>query len=67
MVTTGIDSFSIIVDKEDIKHNAYELSNEIKNTLNCEEVSIYDNLSLVCVVGRGMKERKGISEKYSRY
>lgn len=61
MVTTGIDSFSIIVDKEDIKHNAYELSNEIKNTLNCEEVSIYDNLSLVCVVGRGMKERKGIS------
>ena len=61
MVTTGIDSFSIIVDKEDIKHNAYELSNEIKNNLNCEEVSIYDNLSLVCVVGRGMKERKGIS------
>lgn len=61
MVTTGIDSFSIIVDKEDIKNNAYELSNEIKTSLNCEEVSIYDNLSLVCVVGNGMKERKGIS------
>ena len=61
MVTTGIDSFSIIVDKNDIKNNAYELSNEIKNNLKCEEVSIYDNLSLVCVVGRGLKDRKGIS------
>ena len=61
LVTTGIDSFSIIVDKSDIKNNAYELSNEIKNNLKCEEVSIYDNLSLVCVVGRGLKDRKGIS------
>ena len=61
MVTTGIDSFSIIVDKEDIKNNIYELANEIKNNLNCEEVSVYDHLSLVCVVGIGMKERKGIS------
>ncbi len=61
LVTTGIDSFSIIVDKNDIKNNAYELSNEIKNSLKCEEVSIYDNLSLVCVVGRGLKDRKGIS------
>ena len=61
LVTTGIDSFSIIVDKNDIKNNAYELSNEIKNNLKCEEVSIYDNLSLVCVVGRGLKDRKGIS------
>ncbi len=61
LVTTGIDSFSIIVDKKDISNNAYELSNEIKGKLKCEEVSIYDNLSLVCVVGRGLKERKGIS------
>ncbi len=61
LVTTGIDSFSIVVDKNDIKNNAYELSNEIKNNLKCEEVSIYDNLSLVCVVGRGLKDRKGIS------
>ena len=61
LVTTGIDAFSIIVDKKDIQNNAYELSNEIKGKLKCEEVSIYDNLSLVCVVGRGLKERKGIS------
>ena len=61
LVTTGIDAFSIIVDKKDIQNNAYELSNEIKGKLKCEEVSIYDNLSLVCEVGRGLKERKGIS------
>ncbi len=61
LVTTGIDSFSIIVDKNDIKNNAYEVSNQIKSELKCEEVSIYDNLSLVCVVGIGMRDRKGIS------
>ena len=61
LVTTGIDSFSIIVDKNDIKNNAYEVSNQIKSELKCEEVSIYDNLSLVCVVGVGMRDRKGIS------
>lgn len=61
LVTTGIDSFSIIVDKNDIKNNAYELSNEIKTKLKCEEVSIYDDLALVCVVGRNMKAKKGMS------
>ncbi|MBR2577478.1 MAG: aspartate kinase, partial [Erysipelotrichaceae bacterium] len=63
LVTTGIDSFSIIVDKEDTRNNIYEITNEIKVNLGCEDVSVYDNLSLVCVVGRGMRSKKGISGK----
>lgn len=63
LVTTSIDSFSIIVDKKDIKNNIYELSNQIKTKLKCDEVNVYDNLSLVCVVGKGMKAKKGISGK----
>lgn len=63
LVTTSIDSFSIIVDKNDVKNTIYEITNEIKTKLKCDEVSIYDNLSLVCVVGRGMKSKKGISGK----
>lgn len=63
LVTTAIDSFSIILDKSKIKNDIYEVSNEIKTSLKCDEVSLYDNLSLVCVVGRGMKDKKGISGK----
>jgi len=63
LLTTSIDSFSVVVDKHDVKMNVYELTNEIKNKLDCEEVSIYDNLALVCVVGRGMRSRKGMAGK----
>ena len=61
LVTTGIDSFSIIGAQEDVRNNMYEIANEIKVSLKCEDVSLYDNLSLVCVVGRGMRAKKGIS------
>lgn len=63
LVTTAIDSFSIILDKSKIRNDIYEVCNEIKTSLKCDEVSLYDNLSLVCVVGRGMKDKKGISGK----
>ena len=63
LMTTGIDSFSIIVDKKDVLKNIYEIANEIKVELKCDDVNVYDNLSLVCVVGRGMKAKKGISGK----
>lgn len=61
LVTTGVDSFSIIIDKNDIDTAIYELANSIKNKLQCEDVSVYDDLSLVCVVGRGMKAKLGMS------
>ncbi|MDO4500846.1 MAG: aspartate kinase [Erysipelotrichaceae bacterium] len=61
LVTTSIDAFSIIIDKKDVKNTIYELANDIKVGCNCEEVHVTDNLSLVCVVGRGMKARKGFS------
>lgn len=63
LITTGVDSFSIIVDKKDVMNNIYEIANEIKVELKCDDVNVYDNLSLVCVVGRGMKAKKGISGK----
>ncbi|MDO4198355.1 MAG: aspartate kinase [Erysipelotrichaceae bacterium] len=63
LVTTGIDSFSVIIDKNDIDTAIYELANNIKIKLDCEDVSVYDGLSLVCVVGRGMKSKLGMSGK----
>ncbi len=63
LMTTGIDSFSLVIDKKELKNNIYELANEIKIKLNAEDVSVYDNLSLICVVGRGMRSRKGMAGK----
>ena len=49
------------IDKNDIDNAIYELANSIRTKLNCEDVSVYDDLSLVCVVGRGMKSKTGMS------
>jgi len=63
LLTTSIDSYSIVIDKNDVKNNIYELTNEIKMKLNCEDVSVFERLSLLCIVGRNMKQRKGMAGK----
>ena len=63
MNSTGVDSFSITVEKKDIKNNIYNIASEIKSKTGAEEVTVSDDLALVCVVGRGMKAKKGMSGK----
>lgn len=63
LLTTSIDSLSIVIDSNDVKNNVYELANTIKNELKCEEVTVSDKLALVCVVGRNMRSRKGMAGK----
>ncbi len=60
-VATGVDSFSIVVADNDVNDCLYGIVNELKTDLKCEEVKIIDDLALVCVVGRGMKSRTGMS------
>lgn len=63
LLTTSIDSLSVVIDSNDVKNNVYELANTIKNELKCEEVNVSDKLALVCVVGRNMRSRKGMAGK----
>ncbi len=63
LLTTSIDSYSIVVDKNDVKNSIYEIANDIRTKLECEDVSVYDRLSLLCAVGRNMKQRKGMAGK----
>ncbi|MCQ2554656.1 MAG: aspartate kinase [Clostridia bacterium] len=60
-VTTGVDNFSLIMSADDVKDNIYEIMNAFRTELQCDDVNIYENLALVCIVGRGMKARTGMS------
>lgn len=61
-VPSGIDSFSIVIPMSDIEKNKYELLTELKDSLKCE-VELDDDLSLVAIVGRNMKNNIGVSGK----
>lgn len=60
-LATGVDSFSIVVVDQDVNDCLYGIVNDLKTELQCEEVKIFDELALVCVVGRGMKAKTGMS------
>lgn len=59
-IPSGIDSFSIVLPMQSIEKIKYELINKISNTLSCD-VQIDDDLAMVAIVGRNMKNTIGIS------
>lgn len=59
----GIDSFSIIVATEKIQSCLYELLNELKETLQPDDLKVADDLAMVATVGRGMVNFPGMSGK----
>ncbi len=59
-IPSGIDSFSLVLPLDSIYKIKYELISKIKNELNCD-VQIDENLSLVAIVGRNMKNSIGVS------
>jgi len=62
-VPVSVDSFSIIVDTKAVDRCLYEIVGAMKETLNPDDIRVEDKLALVAVVGRGMKEKPGISGK----
>lgn len=62
-VPSGIDSFSIVMDTSKVEHCIYEMMVELKNELALDSVSLSENISMVAVVGRKMKDAKGFSGK----
>ena len=58
-IPTGIDSFSIVVNANDVKDSIYSIVAAIEHELNPDKVLINNNLALVSVVGRNMPSRYG--------
>ena len=62
-VTTGIDSFSIVVESEKVENNLYDLMNNLGKVLETDNITIEDNMAMVAIVGRKLKNYKGFSGK----
>lgn len=60
-IPSGIDSFSVIVNKEDVKDCIYDIVSDIKKETGADKVNIMENIALIATVGRNMQDRPGIS------
>ncbi|MBU1020305.1 MAG: aspartate kinase [Firmicutes bacterium] len=62
-IPSGIDSFSVIVEGNQIIHSSFEMMNEIQNVTGVQEVSIEDKIALIAVVGKNMANIPGVAGK----
>ncbi len=62
-VPSGIDSFSIVVNTDDVKDVVYDIVSDIKKACDPDKVKVIDHISLIATVGRKMNYRPGISGK----
>lgn len=62
-LTMGIDSFTVVVATSNIKERLYDILSDIKKQCLPDKVSVEEELALIAVVGRAMKETPGVSGK----
>lgn len=62
-IPSGIDSFSIVVNSEDVKDIIYDVVGDMKKACNADEVKVIDSIALISTVGHQMMYRPGISGK----
>lgn len=60
---SGIDDISLIIRKNKLNDNLYELITEIKNQLNVDDISVEENIAILMIVGLGMKTQVGTANK----
>ncbi len=59
-VPSGIDSFSVVLPLKSIENLKYELITSLKEKLE-SKVELDDDLALISIIGRNMKNKKGVS------
>ncbi len=60
-VPITVDTFSVVVQSEAVKHCLYDIVSEIKKELNPDDIRIEEKLSQIAIVGREMTNRPGMS------
>ncbi len=60
-VPTGVDSFSIVVNGEDVQDTIYSIVADLQRDIQPETINVLPGLALVSVVGRNMSRRAGTS------
>lgn len=59
---TGIDTMSIVVNTDSLKSSP-TIVDKIKQVTNPNHIEVEDNLALIAVVGRGMRQKKGTATR----
>ena len=65
-IPSGIDSFTIIVNKSEIEESLYEILHKIKKEVKPDELKTKDNIALISTVGKSMSHRPGIAARLFR-
>ena len=60
-VPTGIDSISVVASTSDMKKYGKDIIIELNQVVNPDTIEISDELALIAIVGRNMKNHSGIS------
>ena len=60
-IPSGIDSFSIVVNSEQVKDVIYDIVSDIKRVCATDNIKVFDHISLIATVGRMMMSRPGIA------
>lgn len=60
---SSIDSVSLVIADSELENKLEDVVEEIKNQCDPDAITIYPNMALIAVVGRGMIKTKGISAK----
>jgi aspartate kinase len=56
---SGIDTLSVVLQTEGFKAKQNDVIAEIKSRVNPDRIAVDDNLALIAVVGRGMRNTRG--------
>ena len=60
-IPTGIDSFAVVVQGDDVKDCLYSIVADINTEIEPDEIEIVDHIALISTVGRNMPHRPGVS------
>ncbi len=60
-IPTGVDSFSIVVNGEDVKDTIYSIVADMQRDVQPDSINVLPGLALISVVGRNMSRRAGTS------
>jgi len=58
---SGIDTISIVLSRKKVNGKIEEIIEEMKRRLQPDSIDIYEDMSLIATVGRGMSKRQGVS------
>lgn len=60
-IPSGIDSFTVIVPRNEVEDSLYEILHSIKKEVKPDEIKVLDNIALVSTVGNSMSHQPGMA------